>query len=243
MRRAVAEHGRAPHEPRRSGICRLFARCCRQSGGSSPRPCSLRMAWTSRCSGRHRIGGWPIAPGAAQSCAAGHRILRIDRRVDRPRPDCRPRRTPPAMDVPDDRPARRRRRTVEGAAERGVCRAAALSQPAELGEGVRRGHHSVPADSPGRQLRSAEAARIPGDRQSRSWRSRRRRSSGLPDWCGSRQGPSSSSSQIEDALANDTDADRARRMDATSAMTWEARVSEIVDIVEHRIRKRNGSTS
>jgi glycosyltransferase involved in cell wall biosynthesis len=42
-------------------------------------------------------------------------------------------------------------------------------------------------------------------------------------------------SQIEDALANDTDADRARRIEATSTMTWDARVEEAVKIVEHRI--------
>src|SRR5262245_50927247 len=41
--------------------------------------------------------------------------------------------------------------------------------------------------------------------------------------------------EIEDALVKDTDADRARRIEATSTMTWDARVREIVEIVEHRI--------
>jgi glycosyltransferase involved in cell wall biosynthesis len=49
------------------------------------------------------------------------------------------------------------------------------------------------------------------------------------------QGPEHFLREIEDALANDCDADRARRMDATATMTWEARVSEVVDIVERRI--------
>ena len=40
---------------------------------------------------------------------------------------------------------------------------------------------------------------------------------------------------IEHVLASDTDADRARRMAATSSMTWDARISEVVDIVERRI--------
>ena len=44
--------------------------------------------------------------------------------------------------------------------------------------------------------------------------------------------------QIEEALFNDTDADRARRIEATAAMSWEARVSEIVDVVEHRIQQK-----
>jgi glycosyltransferase involved in cell wall biosynthesis len=41
--------------------------------------------------------------------------------------------------------------------------------------------------------------------------------------------------QIEDSLANDTDEDRARRIEATFTMTWDARISEVVGIVEHRI--------
>jgi glycosyltransferase involved in cell wall biosynthesis len=43
---------------------------------------------------------------------------------------------------------------------------------------------------------------------------------------------------IEDALAHDTDAERVRRIEATSAMTWEARVSEVVEIVERRVRQK-----
>jgi glycosyltransferase involved in cell wall biosynthesis len=49
------------------------------------------------------------------------------------------------------------------------------------------------------------------------------------------RGPDQFITEIEDALANDTDAERARRMAATSSMTWDARVSEIVEIVERRI--------
>src|SRR5262249_26474636 len=44
--------------------------------------------------------------------------------------------------------------------------------------------------------------------------------------------------EIEDALFNDTAAERARRIEATSTMTWEARISEVVAIVEHRIRQK-----
>jgi glycosyltransferase involved in cell wall biosynthesis len=43
---------------------------------------------------------------------------------------------------------------------------------------------------------------------------------------------------IEDALAHDTEAERVRRIEATSAMTWEARVSEVVEIVERRVRQK-----
>jgi glycosyltransferase involved in cell wall biosynthesis len=49
------------------------------------------------------------------------------------------------------------------------------------------------------------------------------------------RGPEQFISEIEDALFNDTEADRARRIEATSAMTWDARVGEVVEIVEHRI--------
>ncbi len=55
------------------------------------------------------------------------------------------------------------------------------------------------------------------------------------------QGPEQFITEIEDALVNDTDADRARRMEATSTMTWDARVSEIVDIVEQRIWQKEHS--
>ena len=52
------------------------------------------------------------------------------------------------------------------------------------------------------------------------------------------EGPQQFIDQIEASLVNDTDADRARRIEATAAMTWEARVNEIVDVVEHRIRQK-----
>jgi glycosyltransferase involved in cell wall biosynthesis len=54
-------------------------------------------------------------------------------------------------------------------------------------------------------------------------------------------GPEQFISQIEDALVNDTDADRARRIEATSTMTWEARIGETVKIVEHRIWQKEQS--
>jgi glycosyltransferase involved in cell wall biosynthesis len=41
--------------------------------------------------------------------------------------------------------------------------------------------------------------------------------------------------QIEDALQNDTERDRARRMAATASMTWEARVASVVEVVERRL--------
>jgi glycosyltransferase involved in cell wall biosynthesis len=46
---------------------------------------------------------------------------------------------------------------------------------------------------------------------------------------------------IEDALANDSAADRARRMEAVSGMSWEARIREVVDVVESRIRQKESS--
>lgn len=49
------------------------------------------------------------------------------------------------------------------------------------------------------------------------------------------RGPDQFINQIEEALANDTAADRARRIEATSTMTWAARIAEIVRTVEHRI--------
>jgi glycosyltransferase involved in cell wall biosynthesis len=49
------------------------------------------------------------------------------------------------------------------------------------------------------------------------------------------QGPEQFIREIENALVNDADADRIRRMEATETMTWDARVREVVDIVEHRI--------
>jgi glycosyltransferase involved in cell wall biosynthesis len=55
------------------------------------------------------------------------------------------------------------------------------------------------------------------------------------------RGPEQFLRQIEDALANDSDADQARRIEATSTMTWEARVSEVVDIVERRIWQKENA--
>lgn len=46
---------------------------------------------------------------------------------------------------------------------------------------------------------------------------------------------------IEDALANDHDADRLRRIDAMSHMSWDARIGEVIDIVEHRIWEKEQS--
>jgi glycosyltransferase involved in cell wall biosynthesis len=43
---------------------------------------------------------------------------------------------------------------------------------------------------------------------------------------------------IEAALCEDGDADRTRRMDAMAAMSWDDRVAEVVEIVEHRIRQK-----
>ena len=40
---------------------------------------------------------------------------------------------------------------------------------------------------------------------------------------------------IEEALFNDTESDRARRIEATSTMTWDARIAEVVEVVERRI--------
>jgi glycosyltransferase involved in cell wall biosynthesis len=57
------------------------------------------------------------------------------------------------------------------------------------------------------------------------------------------RGPEQFIREIEAALHTDTDADRARRIAAMSAMTWDARVSEVVDIVEHRIWEKEQSTS
>ena len=55
------------------------------------------------------------------------------------------------------------------------------------------------------------------------------------------RGPEQFINEIEEALFNDTDADRARRIEATS-MTWDARISEIVEIVEHRIWQKEHIT-
>ncbi len=55
------------------------------------------------------------------------------------------------------------------------------------------------------------------------------------------RGPEQFIREIEEALSTDTDADRARRIEATSTMTWDARISEIVEIVEHRIWQKEHS--
>src|SRR5215204_1743663 len=52
------------------------------------------------------------------------------------------------------------------------------------------------------------------------------------------RGPEQFITQIEAALASDTDTDRARRIDATSTMTWEARIREVVEIVERRLAQK-----
>ena len=44
--------------------------------------------------------------------------------------------------------------------------------------------------------------------------------------------------EIEVALRSDSASDRARRMDATATMTWDARVAEVVDIVEYRLGQK-----
>ena len=48
-------------------------------------------------------------------------------------------------------------------------------------------------------------------------------------------GPDQFVAEIEEALAHDTSADRARRIAATSTMTWDARLNQVVAIVERRI--------
>lgn len=52
------------------------------------------------------------------------------------------------------------------------------------------------------------------------------------------RGPEQFIQEIENALFNDTETDRARRIEATSTMTWDARVTEIVEIVEHKIQEK-----
>jgi glycosyltransferase involved in cell wall biosynthesis len=56
------------------------------------------------------------------------------------------------------------------------------------------------------------------------------------------RGPEQFIREIEDALANDTETDRARRMEATSTMTWETRVNEMIDIVECRMSQKEQVT-
>jgi glycosyltransferase involved in cell wall biosynthesis len=57
------------------------------------------------------------------------------------------------------------------------------------------------------------------------------------------RGPEEFIREIEDALANDTETDRARRMETTSTMSWEARVNDMIDIVECRISEKEQVTS
>jgi glycosyltransferase involved in cell wall biosynthesis len=52
------------------------------------------------------------------------------------------------------------------------------------------------------------------------------------------QGPEAFIHAIEEALIKDSDADRARRIAATAAMTWDARIHEVVEVVEHRISEK-----
>jgi glycosyltransferase involved in cell wall biosynthesis len=52
------------------------------------------------------------------------------------------------------------------------------------------------------------------------------------------RGPEQFIREIEKALRDDTEADRARRIEATSAMTWDARIGEVVEVVEHRIWRK-----
>jgi len=46
---------------------------------------------------------------------------------------------------------------------------------------------------------------------------------------------------IEDALANDSAADRARRIEAVAGMSWEVRMQKVVEIVESKIRQKESS--
>jgi glycosyltransferase involved in cell wall biosynthesis len=49
------------------------------------------------------------------------------------------------------------------------------------------------------------------------------------------RGPEQFISEIEAALLHDTEADRGRRIEATSTMGWDARIDEVVEVVERRI--------
>jgi hypothetical protein len=51
-------------------------------------------------------------------------------------------------------------------------------------------------------------------------------------------GPDQFIRAIEDALVNDSDADRLRRMAATVTMTWDARIREVVEVVERTISRK-----
>ena len=52
-------------------------------------------------------------------------------------------------------------------------------------------------------------------------------------------GPEEFIGQIEAALDTDTGADRLRRIAATVTMSWDARVNEVIEIVEHRIQLKS----
>ena len=49
------------------------------------------------------------------------------------------------------------------------------------------------------------------------------------------RGPEQFITEIERALSDDTEADRVRRIEAASIMTWDARVHEVANLVERRI--------
>jgi glycosyltransferase involved in cell wall biosynthesis len=52
-------------------------------------------------------------------------------------------------------------------------------------------------------------------------------------------GPDQFVAEIEDVLAHDGEADRRRRIEATASMTWDARIREVVEIVERRIGEKH----
>ena len=91
----------------------------------------------------------------------------------------------PAMDVPADRPRRRRCFAARGTAERTPRRRAAVCDAAIVGEGVRCRDHPVPAESAGRECESAEAARISRHRQADRQRAQSPRSRSSRAGCAS----------------------------------------------------------
>lgn len=56
------------------------------------------------------------------------------------------------------------------------------------------------------------------------------------------RGPEEFIREIESALRNDTYADRARRIAAMSTMTWDARITDVITIVEHRLTEQQQRT-
>lgn len=56
------------------------------------------------------------------------------------------------------------------------------------------------------------------------------------------RGPAEFIRKIQDALSNDTDADRIRRIDATSTMSWDVRVEDVVSVVEQRLWQKDHDT-